>query len=160
MALKFGKKELEQMIETLQADYIDVGEAAKAVLAKAEELVNARSQFIVVGQVVATREKGRVDPSDPDAVKLALGPFSTAGDAQSAAGSLWSSTASGDTLKCWALPFFHGSPHDWHGTQRAKYQEAEAKRKTAQNDKLQESIKKHQQAAQERADNMREEQAA
>lgn len=160
MALKFGKRELEQMIATLQADYEDVGEAAKAVLATAEEIINARSQFVVVGQVVATREKGRIAPSDPEAVKVALGAYSTAGDAQNAAGSLWSSTASGDNLSVWVLDFFHGTPHDWHGKRREQIQQAQAKRKAAKDEKLLESIEKHRAAAQQRADEMREEQAA
>lgn len=148
------------MIETLEGDYDDVGQAAKAVLATAEEIINERSQFIVVGQVVATKERGEIAPSDPEAVKLALGPHATAGDAQRAAESLWNSTASGDTLRCWVLPYFHGSPHEWHGKQRDKYREAELKRKNAQDDKVKASIEKRRQEMQELADSMRGQQRA
>lgn len=160
MGLSFTKKQVERMIETLEGDYEDVGAAAKAVLATAEEVINDRSQFIVVGQVIATKERGEIPLSDPEAVKLALGPHATAGDAQRAAESLWSSTASGDTLRCWVLPYFHGSPHEWHGKQRDKYREAEAKRKGAQDDKIKASIEKRRQEMQAVADSMRGNEAA
>lgn len=158
--LTFTKRQLEQVIEVLNADHEDVGAAAKAVLATAEEIIQARSQFVVVGQVVATKEKGKIAASDPDATKVALGFYATAGDAQRAAESLWSSTSSGDSLRCWVLPTFFGSPHEWHGGQKAKYDAAELKRKQGRSDKLMAQIQKRRKEAQERADNMRDEGAA
>lgn len=140
--LDFGKREVNAMAEHLEGDFRDVEEAAHGVLTKAVELLSARVKYVVVGQVVATKERGPIAPSDPEAVKICVGMFSTEGKARSAAESLWTSTQSGDTLRTWVLPVFHGTPAQWHGTQREKYQEQEDRLEAAHRERLRKQIEK------------------
>lgn len=151
LSLKFGKTEIARMVEAIDADHPSAEEAAKAALATAEAIFEKRAQFTVVGQVVRTKENGRVSPTHPDAVKVALGWYSTEGDAIKAAESLWSNAQTGDEFRCWVLPTFHGTPTELHAQQREKYAAAEAKRAETSRRKFLESIEKHRLAMEERA---------
>lgn len=151
MALKFGKTHRERVLAVLADEHETLDDAADAVFDLMGDLFAERASFVVVGQLAATRERTSVPPSDPEAIKVALGLFSTEGDARSAAESLWHSSASGDTFRVWWLPLFHGTPAELHKEQKAKYVAADVKRKTAQSDRMQASIAKRQAEMNERA---------
>jgi hypothetical protein len=160
VALKFGKKQRERVAAVLDADHESLEHAVDAVLGLVSELVAERASFVVVGQLASTKERLSVPPSDPEAIKVALGFYSTEGDARSAAESLWNSTASGDTFRTWWLPLFHGSPAEFHKTQKEKYVAAAAKTKAAMSERIQKQIEQRRAEAEERARQMREEEAA
>lgn len=152
MSLKYGKTEIGQMIAAIDnPDHETAEDAAKAALAAAEEIFEKRAQFVVVGQLRASKDRLSIPPEDPEAIKVSLGWYSTEGDALNAAGSLVSNTATGDAFRCWVLPVFHGTAAAFHDKQKQKYADAEAKRAEKQREKFQESIVKHREAMEERA---------
>lgn len=114
MALKYGKREITKVAAVLDGEYDSAEEAAEACLKAMEEIFAARAKFVVVGQLASDREVGTIPPSDPRAVRLSLGWYSTEGDAQSAAESLWNSTPTGETFRVWVLPVHHSTPHEYH----------------------------------------------
>jgi hypothetical protein len=144
----------------LTDDHETLDDAVDAVFEAVSDLVAERASFVVVGQLAATKERLSVPPSDPEAIKVALGLYSTEGDARSAAESLWHSTASGDTFRVWWLPLFHGTPAELHKKQKEKYIAAEAKRDEQQRERLKASIAKRQAEMDERARQLREGSAA
>lgn len=154
MALKFGKVQREKVMTVLEADHETLDDAADAVLALVNDLVKERASFVVVGQLSSTRERMNVPPSDPEAIKIALGPFSTEGDARSASESLWASTASGDTFRNWVLPVFPGTAAEFHQKQKEQHVAAEQKRKDAANERMKKQAEKHRQETQARADRL------
>lgn len=160
MALKWTPTHKKRVAEVLDAEHETIDEAVEAVLDLVSALVSERAAFVVVGQLASNRERGSVPPSDPEAIKVALGFYSTEGDARSAAESLWTSTASGDTFRTWWLPLFHGSPAEFHKSQKEKYVAAEAKSQAAQSERIKKQIEKHRAEAEERARQLREENAA
>lgn len=121
MSLSFTRKQVDQMVATLDAEYETVEEAAHAALATALALIEERASFVVVGQLAGTSERLTIPPNDPEAIKLSLGFYDTEGKARSAAESLWHSTASGDTFRYWVLPTFHGTPAELHAKRKAQY---------------------------------------
>lgn len=123
-----------------------IHEFAELALGTAEEIFEKRASYVVVGQLASTREDGTLDPSDPRAIKLSLGWYSTEGDATKAAESLWQATATGDTFRVWVLPVHHGTPADLHAERKEQYQAEAEKRAEAARDKLRESIRKRQEA--------------
>jgi hypothetical protein len=139
------------MIEAIDQDHASAEDAALAALAAAEAVLEERAKFVVVGQLVGTKERDEIPPSDPEAIKVALAFYSTEGDAQKAAESLWYSTASGDRFRNWVLPMFYGTPADLHAKQKAKYAEAAAKAKEKASERMKESIRKRQEEMEERA---------
>lgn len=151
MSLKLGKKQVQQMIETLEGDYESVEEAAEAVLAAAEAIFRDRAKYVVVGQLCASQERVQIPPDDPEAIKVSLGWYSTEGEALGAATSLWHSSSSGDSFNTWVLPVFHGTPTELHARQKEKYEAAELARKEKARERVHESIRKHQAAMEERA---------
>lgn len=151
MSLTVGKKQVAAMVAVLEAEHETLDDAAKAALEVAEAIFEERAKYVVVGQVVETKDKGKLEPGDPDAVKVSLGWYSTEGNARSAAESLWSSTASGDRLLNWVLPVFHGSPAAWHLTQRDKYAAEEQKRKVEATERFKLDIEKRRLAMEVRA---------
>lgn len=152
MSLKYGKKQIEQMAAVLDGDYGTVNEAAFAALEEAERIFEERNKFVVVGQLAGTRERQTIDPADPEAIKLALGWYSTEGDANTAASSLWSSTSTGDRFRVWVLNVFHGTAAEWHAKRKAQYVELESKQKEARTAKMHADIAKRQQEAQARSE--------
>lgn len=151
MALKHGKAQITKMIEALEGEYETVEQAALAALATAEEIFEDRAKFVVVGQLKDKNGRSNIPPTDPEAIKLSLGWYSTEGDATSAAGSLWHSSASGDTFRTWVLPVFHGTPADLHAKQKEKYQKENEARKQKASDKIKADIEKRRLEMEERA---------
>lgn len=160
MALKFGVAQRRRVAEVLETDHENLDTAVTAVLDLVNELVADRASFVVVGQLVSTRERLSVPPSDPEAIKVALGTYSTEGDARSAAESLWSSTASGCTFRAWWLPLNHGTPAEFHKGVKDKYVGLAAKAKAAQSERIKKQIEKRQAEAAERSRQMKEEDEA
>lgn len=142
---------MSAMEAVLEAEHDSVEDAARAALQVAEEIFEKRCKFTVVGQLTATKEHSEIDPRHPDAIKVALGFYSTLGDAQSAAERLWHSTASGDTFRTWVLPTFHGTAADLHDKRKQQYAEAEEKAAAAARDKFKASIEKRELEAAARA---------
>lgn len=151
MAIKYGKSQIKKMVEAIDQDHASAEDAAVAALAVAEELLEERAKYLVVGQLSGTKDRPEIPPSDPEAVKVALGYYSTEGDALSAAESLWHSTASGDTYRVWVLPMFYGTPADLHKKAKDKYAEAAAKSKDKAKAKMQADIEKRHAAMEVRA---------
>jgi hypothetical protein len=151
MAIKYGKTQVQKMIDAIDQDHASAEDAALAALAVAEELLEERAKFVVVGQLVRTAERGELEPSDPESIKVALGYYSTEGDAIRASESLWYSSATGDRWNVWALPMFYGTPAEMHAKQKAKYAEAEAKAAEKAQAKLDADLVKRRQAMEERA---------
>lgn len=142
MSLKYGKKQIQQMIETLEGEHETVEDAALATLATAEAIFEDRAQFVVVGQLCGNRDRLTIPPTDPEAVRVSLGWYSTEGDARKAAESLWQSTASGDTFRTWVLPVFHGTPAEFHGKRKQHYVALQEKAAMAQAQRFKDSIRK------------------
>lgn len=151
MAIKYGKAQVAKMVAAIDQDHASAEDAALAALAAAEEVLEERAKFVVVGQLCGNKERDEIPPSDPEAIKVALAFYSTEGDARKAAESLWYSTASGDRFRNWVLPMFYGTPADLHAKQKEKYAAAEAKAKEKARERMQESIRKRQEAMEERA---------
>lgn len=159
MSLKAGKTDVVAMAKALDPDYdkldsetqASVQEFAKAALDSAEEIFRKRAQFVVVGQLAGNKARAEIPPSDPEAIKLALGWYSTEGDARSAAESLWHSTQSGDRFRTWVLNVHHGTPAELHADRKAKYVALEAKQAEAKRARLEASIEKFALAAEIRA---------
>lgn len=155
MAWTWTKKHVTTMADTLDLEYDTVEDAAKAALETATQLVEDRAKWAVVGQVVSTREHGTIPPDHEQAVKVVLGMYDTDTKANDAAAQLTSSTASGDSLRVWVLPVFHGSANQWHTQRREQYAAMETAADVKREQKLKASIAKHQQAQQDRANEIR-----
>jgi hypothetical protein len=151
MAIKYGKTQVQKMVDAIDQDHASAEDAALAALAAAEEVLEERAKFVVVGQLAGTKERGEIPPSDPEAIKVALAYFSTEGDALKAAESLWFSTASGDSYRCWVLPMFYGSPAELHAKAKEKYAAIEAKAADKAKAKMLADIEKRHEAMEERA---------
>lgn len=139
------------MIAAIDQDHESASDAALAALAAAEEILEDRAKYIVVGQLLESKEHGRLDPSSREAIKVALGFYSTEGDAASAAESLWASGATGDKFRCWVLPMFYGTPADLHGKRKEAYAKAEENLKDKLQERVRASIRKRQEEMEERA---------
>lgn len=127
MSLKFGKAQIKTMAEAIDQEHDSLEAAALAALGAAEELLEARTQFAVVGQLTDSKTRKDIPPEDPESIKLVLGLYSTEGDARTAAESLWHNTSTGDTFRCWVLNVHHGTAASYHATQKAKYVAMEQK---------------------------------
>lgn len=152
MALRYGKKEVAQVVAAIDAEHATVEDAAVACLKAMEGVWEQRCRFALVAQLRATSERSTVPPSDPEAIKLVLGLYSTEGDARSAGESLWSSPRSGDTFRWWIVPVMHQTAADWHADRKAQYVAMEAKQDEARRQRFQDNIAKFQQETQDRAD--------
>lgn len=151
MPLKYGKAEIAQVAEAIDQEHASVEDAALACLAAMEEIFEKRAKFTVVGQLLHTSERRQIPPDDPAAIKVALGWYSTEGDARTASEGLWSSTATGDVFRTWQLDVHHGSPAEFHAKQKAKLVALAEKRKAAVQERMVRSIEKQAIEAEKRA---------
>lgn len=149
--LTIGKAEVAEMVATLQADHDSVEAAARAALSTAETLLERRTKYTIAGQLARAAGGRRLEPSDPAAVKIALGLYSTEGAAVKAAESLWSSTISGDEWRAWVLPVHHGTPADLHAARREKHAQEAARRAEKARERLAVSIRRREEDARQRA---------
>lgn len=135
MSLKYGKKEIGLMADVLDQEHDSVEAAALAALGAAEDILESRTQFAVVGQLTDSKTRKAIPPEDPEAIKLVLGLYSTEGDARTAAESLWHNTSTGDTFRCWVLNVHHLTAAGFHAKQKAKYVALEEKQKDARRER-------------------------
>lgn len=159
LSLKFGKREIQAVAKVLDEDYDTADDAALACLNAMEKIFEDRAKFVVVGQLSSTRDLGTIPPSDPEAIKVCLGFYSTEGDAKTAANSLWHNTASGDTFRTWYLDVFHGSPADFHASRREQYAALEAKRREADAKRIKDWVAKREQENRDAAEAWRKNEA-
>lgn len=148
--LTFGKRDIEDMADTLDGDYKDVNEAAQAVLDAALEILERRAKFTVVGQVYEINGKP-IAPTEPLAAKVCLGFYSTEGNAQAAADQL-GSLATGERHLTWVLEVLHMSPHELSTIKREEIKMREKKRTEKRKEKIRKSIEERQQLMQDIAD--------
>lgn len=152
MSLVMNKRETDAILEVLRHEHASDTIKAIELMKAFEEIFKERAKFVVVGQRVASRE-GPVAPADGE--RVALGWFSTPGDATKAADSLWSNTATGDRYSTWVLPCWHGTPADFHKEQKARLLALELKTRDARFEKIRASIEQRRREIQEIADGER-----
>lgn len=151
MSIKYGKTQVEKMIDAIDQDHESAEAAALAALAVAEELLEERAKFVIIGKLASTKEKPFMSRNDPESTIVALGYYSTPGDAQSAAESLWHNTGSGDVYRTAVVPMFYGTPADLHKKKKEQYEKEEAGRAEAQLAKFRKSIEDQKQYMLDRA---------
>lgn len=135
MGIKYGKTEVVKMAKALEPGYAELTEGqktdlhamAEAALEAASEILTSRAKFTVVGQLHTTPHKGWESKEEAEAAKGCLGFYSTAGDAQKAADSLFYSAASQEQWRTWVLPMSHISPADFHALRKEAREKAVAK---------------------------------
>lgn len=154
--LKPTGKQLKAIEEVLDAEHPSVSAAAKAVWDALAEVVLERAKFVLVAQLRGTRERPEIDPSDPEAIKVALGYYGTRGDATKGAESLVVQAQTGDRWRAWALPVVGETPAELSARRKAEITEAEKKVKDARGEKFLESIAKHRAQMEKRAQEYRE----
>lgn len=150
MSLKWGAREIAKVVAAIDQDHESVDHAARACLAAMEEVFASRAKYTVVAQLARTIEDGNIDPSDPKAIKVALGWFSTEGDARSAAESLSMAHSTNEEYRAWVLGVFHGTAAGLLAERKATLQAEQEKRKEADKARFQKQIDKHK-AAREKA---------
>lgn len=150
MALKYGKAEIKLIAVALEQEHDSAEAAALAALQVMEDIFEKRAKFVVVGQLAHTKGEGTIQPTDERAVKVSLGWYSTEGEAQTAAGSLWTSTASGDTYRCWVLPVHHGTPASLHSKRKDEIADQATKAQDKARAKIRADIEKRQREEAER----------
>ncbi len=143
MAVKATAKQLKHLEEILDGDYDSVAKAAKAVWEAMSDLVLERAQFAVVAQLRGTRERPKIEPSDPESLKAVLGYYSTPGEAQKAAESLAWQPQTGDKWALWTVPIWHLSPAELTGKRREQLAAKEHERKNKIDDAFRASIAAH-----------------
>ena len=132
MGLKPGKTEMKKLIPVLDADYESVEDAAMAVLTKAWELYESKAKFFTVGQLYM-RDGKRMRPWDPQQERVALGPFTTEGQAIAALGDAASggisynkAAAPMDEFRGWVVRYHSGTIQSFHQERKAAIEKERA----------------------------------
>lgn len=127
--MKPTKKQLDSMIDVLDADHEDMKAAATAALAEAWRLYEERAGWMVIAQVRYSQEGGYVDKYDQQASLLALGPYETERLAEQAAQGLrWGSHSTGEFCTAYVVPMWHGTPAAWYSSRAKVYKELHKKK--------------------------------
>lgn len=151
VANKWGKTEITKVAKVLDDDFEDgLMGAAQAALSLTDRLLMARLKFCVVGQLKVSDGK-RLEPSDPEAIKLCLGWYSTEGEARSAAEALSTGRQSGDEWNVWVLNVLNETPATVHSIQKDKYAALEQKQADVTSERITKSIEKRAKEAEARA---------
>ena len=140
--MKFGKRDVAKMAEVLNADFDTAEEAAVAALEEAEQIIEGKARFTVVGQLYYG-DSNYVDPTSDAASKVALGWYGTEKQGESAAYSLTYSTATHEEFRAWVLPVHHGTPASWFQLRKKAREAALHALKSPKERHLQEQIRKH-----------------
>lgn len=120
------KKDVATIAAVLRdGEFDSADEAAAAVLEAAWDLYEAKSKFIIVGQLYYAPGEGFIQPEDPRALKVALGPYGTESQANKAQASLLYSGATGEEFRRWVLPIHHGTPNTWFVARKKAREQAE-----------------------------------
>lgn len=125
------------------------------------EIFVDRCRFAVVGQL-ATIGNEKIEPSDPRALKVCLGWYSTQGEADKAAAGLWRDGRGGldETWRTWAIPVQHASPTEWFNSRKQDLIAQEIKAKEKRAEKARADMERRRQAADEIARKEREKEQA
>lgn len=108
-------KQVAALAAVMDQDYDSLGEAAKAVLAKAWELYADRARFVVACQVNPPDPAGATR-GDWENARVAFGPFATKAPAMAAGNSLGGYLASIDPRlqsRWYVVPISPNSPAQW-----------------------------------------------
>lgn len=109
--LKPGVRDVRKLAEALDSGEFESAEdMARAALELAFEIYEAKSKYMVAGQLRYAPELGFVRDSDD---KVLLGPYGTEKQADTAGRSLAGSAVTGEEFRWWLLPVQHGTPHAW-----------------------------------------------
>lgn len=149
MSLTTGKRETDRIVAILNEEHPSKPVRASALLKEMEAILAERAKFVVVGQLQESQGRA-IDPSDPEAVRVALGWYSTESEAQRAAESLWAGRT-GETFRVWVLPCHHGTPQDFHNSRKDLLIAQQEKAKAAQGEKIQAQIERRRAQIEERA---------
>lgn len=133
--LTIGKRDVALMAGVLDEDHATVEDAAKAALEAAFALYVSKARFVVAGQLMWSG--GFIDSADAAAAKIAVGPYATEGQAQSAAESLVISTRTHEEMRAWVLPVWSGTPAAFYGERAEERKRQEMLGKTGLEARLQ-----------------------
>lgn len=111
--LSATKRDVAQLAVLLEQDFETSEEAARAVLQAAWELYEAKSKFIIAGQLYYSPQTGFLQPEDARALKVAFGPYSTETQARNAQETLLYSSSTHEEFRRWVLQLHHGTPAAW-----------------------------------------------
>ena len=122
----------------LEREYGTVEEAAKAAMAEAFAIYAEKARFVIAGQLMYS--DGYIDSADAAATKIALGPYGTEKQAQSAAESLVVSMRTHEEMRAWVLPLWSGTPASYFGERAEERKRQELLGKTGLEARLQRRI--------------------
>lgn len=103
------KKHVADLAALLNEDHDSAEDAARAVLEAAWQMYEERAKYTVVGQVKSGDRKGD---------KIALGWYSTAGQAKAEGLKLAYSAQTHEEHWTWVLPVWHGTPHSYYAKRK------------------------------------------
>lgn len=118
--LKPLKRDIKAIMPALNADYDSTEDAAEAILARAWDIYEDKAKFIVVGQLRYSPKGGWITKDDADVTKVAMGPYTTLKQAESAMDSLTLSAQTGETFRTWAIEYWHSTPFLWFKERKAQ----------------------------------------
>lgn len=119
--VKPGKREVAKVVSVLgNENYDSPEEMALAILSLVyDEILPQRFKHMVVGQLHPREGSVESDEEGRD-MKMAFGPFPTAGAAKKAGESLALSHATGDSAKWWHLEIYDGTPGEFYAQLKKK----------------------------------------
>lgn len=124
MGLPIGKRDISAVAKVLTEPHDSAEDAAAAVLKVALEIFSQKAKFVVVGQLKWSG--GKVTDSEK-ADKVALGPYATRSEAQSAGKQLAFSTKTNEEFRWWMLEVWPASPDKFYAARRDARLESEKK---------------------------------
>lgn len=117
--------------EVAEPEFESAEDMARAALEAAFELYEAKSKFVVAGQLYYSPALGFVRDSED---LVLLGPYGTHKQAETAGQALAGSAVTGEQFRWWVLPITHGTPHAWFtARKKARIDEALAESTAEQN---------------------------
>lgn len=120
--IKIGVTDVQKLAKALDAgEFSSAEDMALAALEIAYQMYEDKAQFVIVGQL---HYAGRSGYAKSNGDRVALGPYSTLGDAKAAGTSLSLSAATKEEFRWWMLPYHHGTPATWFKARKmARYDE-------------------------------------
>ena len=124
--LTIGKRDVTKLATALEAgEFTGPEDMAKAALELAFEIYEAKSAWMIVGQLRYQPGQGFLRATDAHGEKVALGPYGTEKQAITAGESLAYSNQTGEEFRWWVLPIHRGTPAAWFKARKLARQEAE-----------------------------------
>lgn len=117
-----GKREIAKVVEILESeDFNDAEDMAREILTYVfNELVPLKFRHIVVGQLWP--RNGKVSDEEGRDLRVAFGPFATAGKARDAGRSLGLGGPTGIDAKWWHLDLYPGTPAEFYKQVKKKHE--------------------------------------